>query len=58
METNDNENTTAQNLLDTTKAVLRGKHSGTSLSQDTRKVSNTQPNPTPKGAGERTTKKA
>ena len=32
-------------------------YSGTSLSQETRKVSNTQPNPTPKG-GERTTKKA
>ena len=31
-------------------------YSGTSLSQ-TRKVSGTQPNPTPKGAGERTRKK-
>lgn len=26
METNDNENTTVQNLWDTTKAVLRGKY--------------------------------
>ena len=33
-------------------------YSGTSLSQETRKVSTTQPNPTPKGAGERTRKKA
>ena len=33
-------------------------YSGASLSQETRKVSNTQPNPTPKGAGERTRKKA
>ena len=36
----------------------RKVYSDTSLSQETRKVSNTQPNPTPKGAGERTTKKA
>ena len=36
----------------------RKVYSDTSLSQVTRKVSSTQPNPTPKGAGERTAKKA
>ena len=35
----------------------RNIYSSTSLSQETRKVSNTQPNPTPKGSGERTRKK-
>ena len=33
----------------------RRVYSNTSLSQETRKVSNTQPNPTPKGAQEKTT---
>ena len=33
-------------------------HSNTSLSQETRKISNTQANVTPKGAGERTANKA
>ena len=58
METNENENTTVQNLWDSAKVVLRGKYSNTSLSQEIRMVSSTQPNPTPKGAGERTSKKA
>ena len=33
-------------------------YSDTSLFQEPRKVSSTQPNPTPKGTGERTRKKA
>ena len=52
METNENENTTVQNLWDTAKAVLRGKNITIHA------VSRTQPYPTPKGAGERTAKKA
>ena len=57
METNENENTTVQNLWETAKVVLRGKYIA-SLSQETRKVSSTQPNSTPKGPGARTAKKA
>ena len=41
IETNENENTTNQNLSDTVKAVLRGKvHSNTGLPQEIRKKSN------------------
>ena len=40
LQTNDNENTTIQNLWDATKAVLRGKFSYTSLPQETRRTSN------------------
>ena len=58
METNDNENMIFQNLWDTAKAVLRGKYSDTSFSQEARKVSTIQPNSTPKTAGERTERKA
>ena len=59
MERSENENTTVQNLWDTAKAVLRGKYIAIqAFLHKTRKFSNTQPNPTPKGAGERTTKKA
>ena len=48
LETNDNENTTAQNLCDEAKAILRGKfHSNTILPQETRKTLNRQPNFTP-----------
>ena len=57
LETNDNENTTAQNLWDAAKAVLRGKHSNTILPQETRKISNKQPNLAPKAIRERRTKK-
>ena len=49
IETNENENTTTQNLWDTVKAVLRGKlHSNTGIPQETRKKSNKQPNSIPK----------
>ena len=41
IETNENENTTTQNLWDTVKAVLRRKvHSNTGIPQETRKKSN------------------
>ena len=39
IETNENENTTSQNLWDSVKAVLR-VHSNTSLSQETEEKSN------------------
>ena len=60
METNENENTTVRNLWDAAKAVLKGKYIAIQafLSQETRKVSNTQPNTTPKGAAERRANKA
>ena len=41
IETNENENTTTQNLWDSIKAVLKGKvHSNTCLPQETREKSN------------------
>ena len=40
IETNENENTTTQNLWDTVKAMLRGRFSITGLPQETRKKSN------------------
>ena len=44
-ETNENENTTIQNLWDSVRAVLKGKiHSNTSLPQETREKSNKWPN--------------
>ena len=54
LETNDNENTTIQNLWDTAKAVLRGN---IILPQETRKTSNRQPNFTSKTTGKGRTKK-
>ena len=53
IETNESENTTFQNLWETARAVKREVNSNRSISQETRQVSNTQPNLTPKGAGER-----
>ena len=44
LETNENEDTTIQNLWDIMKAFLRKKCIGTSLSQETQKCSNEQPN--------------
>ena len=40
IETNENENTTTQNLWDSVKAVLKKVHSNTSLPQETREKSN------------------
>lgn len=58
METNDNEDTTIQNLWDTEKAVLRGKYIAIQASlKKLDKTSNIQANLTPKGTGERTTNK-
>ena len=58
METNENEDTTIQNLWDTAKAVLRGKYITIQASlKKTGKNSNTQTNPAPKGTGERTANK-
>ena len=47
---------TFQNLWDA--AMAEGRYSNTSLSQETRKVSNIQSNLTPKGARERIANKA
>ena len=57
--TNDNENTTIQNLWDAAKAVLRGKFIAIQayLYQETRKTSNKQSNLTPKATRERRTNK-
>ena len=58
LETNDNENTTAQSLWDAAKAILRGKFIATqSYPQETRNISNKQPNLIPKAIRERRTKK-
>ena len=49
LETNDNENTTTQNLGDAVKAVLRGKFIAIqSYLKETSKTSKRQPNFTPK----------
>ena len=53
LETNDNENTTTQNLWDAAKAVKREIYSNTILPQETRKTSNRQPNFIPKTTGKR-----
>ena len=56
-ETNENENTTTQNLWDsvTSNSSLKRKvHSNTSLPQETRETSNKQPNFTPEATGKRT----
>ena len=57
LETNDNENTTTQNLWDAAKTVLRVKFGNTILLQETRKTSNRQPNFTPITIEKRRTKK-
>ena len=59
LETNDNENTMTQNLWDAAKAVLRGKFIAIQSylkKQETRNISNKQPNLTPKAISERTRK--
>ena len=56
-KTNDNENTTIQNLWDGTKAVLRGKFiTIQAFFKKRRKVSNQQPNLPPKRIRKRTNK--
>ena len=57
LETNDNENTTTQNLWDAAKAVKREFYSNTISPQETRKTSNKQPNLTPKARREKRTNK-
>ena len=58
METNENEDTTIQNLWDTAKAVLRGQYITIQASlKKIGKNSNTQANLAPKGTGERTANK-
>ena len=55
LETNDNENTTTQNIWDAVKAVPRGKFiDNPILPQEARKTSNRQPNVTPERTGKRT----
>ena len=54
LQTNDNKNTTIQNLWD---AAKREVYSKTILPQETRKISNKQPNLTPKSTRERRTNK-
>ena len=56
LETNDNENTTTQNLWHAAKVVLRGTF--IAIQSDlTRKTANRQSNFTPKATGKRRTKK-
>ena len=56
-ETNDNENTTTQNLQDAAKAVLKRKFIAIqSYLKKQKKISNKQPNLTPKAIRERTKK--
>ena len=59
LETNENESMMIQNLWNAANAVLRGKqqYSNTIWPQETRKISNKQPNLTPKATRERRTKK-
>jgi len=55
MKTNENENTTVQNLWDAAKAVLRGKHIAIQATSRSKKNLK-QPNLAPKGARKRTNK--
>ena len=58
LKTNDNEKTMAQNLWDTVKAVLRGKFIAIqAYLKQQEKISNKQPNLTPKAIRERRTNK-
>ena len=57
LETNDNENTTIQNLWDAAKPVLRGKFIAIQSYFKKQKISNKQSKLTPKGTGERRTNK-
>ena len=55
LQTNDNENITAQNLYSKSSSK-REVYSNTILHQETRKISNRQPNFIPKTTGKRRTK--
>ena len=57
LETNENEYTTTKNLWDEAKAVLIGKFIAIQSYLKTRKISNKQPNLTPKAIRERRTRK-
>ena len=58
LETNDNENTTTQNLWGYSKSSSKREvYSNTILNQETRKTSNRQPNFTPKTTGKRRIKR-
>ena len=56
-KTNENENM-FPNLWDVAKVVLRGKYIAIQAYLKKQEVSNTQPNPTPKGAGKEIANKA
>ena len=57
LETNDNENTTTQNLWGYSKSSSKREvYSNTILNQETRKTSNRQPNFIPKTTGKKRTK--
>ena len=57
LETNDNGDTTTQNLWDTAKSSSKREvYSNTSLPQETGNISNKQPNLAPKAIRERRTK--
>ena len=57
LETNENDYRTTTNLWDEAKAVLRGKFIAIQSYLKTRKISNKQPNLTPKAIRERRTNK-
>ena len=57
LETNDNENTTTQNLWDAAKAVLRGKFIAIQSYLKKQEKHGIQPNFTPKATGKRRIKK-
>ena len=57
VETNENENTTFQNLRCSKSSSKRKVYSNTCLPQETRKISNKQPKLTPKAIKERIIKK-
>ena len=56
-KTNENENV-SPNVWDVAKAVLRGKYISIQAYLKKQEVSNTQPNPTPKGDGKGIANKA
>ena len=57
LETDDNENTMTPNLWDLVKSSSKREvYSNTTISQEERKASNRQPNPTSLAAGKRRTK--